>query len=708
MPLLSVLLPTHDRLEYLRYAVESVRRQDDEDWEIVVSDNDSREDVEGFVAGLGDERIRYVRTQGFVPVTENWNNALRHSRGEYVVMLGDDDALLPGYGSSLRELIGRFERPEVIYTGALLFAYPGVLPDGPEGYVRSGSSAPFFAGAGTGAAEPHRLDPAQAHALVADAMALRATYGFNMQYVAVARAAIDELAGDGDFYRSPFPDFYAMNLLFARARTIVIDPRPRVVIGITKRSYGYLHFNQREAEALALLNNDATDPDIRRDLEDELVPGTNLNTGWLLAMEALHRRLGSPAELRPDYRRYRRLQAVYCYQHHYVGGSVSHAELAAVRGKLDLSERLIVGAGARVAGPLVGALPARVRQVAGRLFDVALRQQPRGSRPPHSAGRYRTILELIEQPPASPVPEAAAGGAPCRICGAATTAAFTTTDRNRRLSPQHFRYVRCTSCRTLALADVPEDLGAFYPPSYYRVPASRAELLAAAGEAERAKLALLHEFVPSGRLVEVGPAIGGFLAVAQQAGYDVEAIEMDEACCRFLTGELGVPTVRSDDPAQALAAGRPSDVIALWQVIEHLPDPVAVIAAAARALAPGGVLALAAPNPDAFQLRVFGSRWTHIDAPRHLFLLPLDTLTRVGAEHGLEPVLSTTSDFSAVNWSAFGWRETLAGLAGGTGGAPVAAGLRLAGSVIARGLAPVERRGRRGATYTLLLRRPVA
>src|SRR5215210_76461 len=75
----SALLPTRNRLEYLRFAVESVLRQDDSDWELVVSDNDSEEDIAGYVASLGDDRVRYVRTDAFVPVTENWNNALRHS-----------------------------------------------------------------------------------------------------------------------------------------------------------------------------------------------------------------------------------------------------------------------------------------------------------------------------------------------------------------------------------------------------------------------------------------------------------------------------------------------------------------------------------------------------------------------------------------------------------------------------------------------------
>jgi len=297
----------------------------------------------------------------------------------------------------------------------------------------------------------------------------------------------------------------------------------------------------------------------------------------------------------------------------------------------------------------------------------------------------------------------AVGGAVCRVCGGPTASAFFTRDFNRRVSEEAFEYVRCRHCGTLALANVPVELGAYYPQDYYRVPASRAALLAVGGDAERDKLALLLPFAPPGRLLEIGPAVGAFLAVAQEAGYAVQAVEMDKQCCQFLEGELGVPTICSDDPAAVLAKEGPFDVIALWQVIEHVTDPDAVIEAAAKALAPGGVLALAAPNPDALQLRIFRNRWTHIDAPRHLFLLPLETLAGLGKKHELEVVFETTSDRSALGWNLFGWRESLAGLARSRIGRRW---LRLVGSVAARVLGPIERRGRRGATYTLFLRRP--
>jgi 2-polyprenyl-3-methyl-5-hydroxy-6-metoxy-1,4-benzoquinol methylase len=291
----------------------------------------------------------------------------------------------------------------------------------------------------------------------------------------------------------------------------------------------------------------------------------------------------------------------------------------------------------------------------------------------------------------------------CGICGAPATAALVATDRNRRLSEDRFTYYRCTSCRTLQLVPVPADLGRYYTAEYYAVPDDRGALVAASG-AERYKLELIRPLVPAGRLVEVGPAVGGFAAVMQDAGYETSAIEMDADCCRFLREVVGVPVQETDDPVQALAVGAPFDVVAMWHVIEHLPNPREVLAAAAAALAPGGIIALAAPNPDAAQFRLLRSRWTHLDAPRHLALIPPTAFTQLGRELGLEVVLTTTRDAGTIGWNRFGWREFLAGFARGR--YPRFA-LRLAGSVLARAMQPLDRREGRGSTYTVVLRRPL-
>ncbi len=280
--------------------------------------------------------------------------------------------------------------------------------------------------------------------------------------------------------------------------------------------------------------------------------------------------------------------------------------------------------------------------------------------------------------------------------------AFIATDRNRRISDERFEYRRCQACGTLGLAAVPDDIGRYYPHEYYALPSSREELMVSAAS-ERYKLDLIRTFAPGGRLIEVGPAIGGFAVHAQGAGYDTSAIEMDADCCRFLREVVGIEVYETADPSTALRNNGRFDVIAMWQVLEHLADPVSVLEAAASALAPGGILVIAVPNPEALQFRVFGVRWAHIDAPRHRSLIPARALAALAERLGLEVAMVATRDTGTVGWNWFGWRESLAGYARDERARRL---LRFAGSVVTRLVAPVERRRENAATYTLVLRRP--
>ena len=691
----SVLLPTRNRLEYLRHAVESVRRQDDPGWEIVVSDNDSDEDIAGYAASLGDARVRYVRTESFVPVTENWNNALRHSTGEYFVMLGDDDALLPGYFAAMGDLIRIHGEPDAIYHSALLYTYPGVDSAEPHGSLRPYGYASFL----RGVEKPFVLDRAVARGLVRDAMDFKVRFGFNMQFACVSRRTADRIGGAGGFFRSPFPDYFAMNMLMLRATSIVADPEPRVVIGVTPRSYGFFHANKRESEARSFLAGASGETPPPR--EADLLPGTNINNGWLQAMEAVSAAAGDPS-LRPNARRYRMLQSLYVYQHH-TFGEITDEQFGELHGRLGKGERTVYGAAFGLASAGARVLPARARGLARTAFALAQRQTP-WWRPEPIPGRFRDMTEVLDAYDTRG-PAECASAPPCPYCGFATHLRLTAHDRNRNLSDEQFRYWECGGCHVVFLAPVPADIGRFYPADYYSLPASRAELVRVSRPHEAYKLDLLRSLTRTGRLVEVGPGIGGFAALAQDAGYRVEVIEMDARASAFLRDTVGVGVHETDDPAATLRREGPFDVVAMWHVVEHLPDPFDALRAVSQALAPGGVALIAAPNPDALQFRVFGARWTHLDAPRHLFLIPISALVDAASELGLEIVDVTTTDPGTLGWNLFGWRETLAHCF--VNRYPAHA-LRLLGTVPAKLVSPLERRGRLGTTYTVALRRPHA
>lgn len=246
-----------------------------------------------------------------------------------------------------------------------------------------------------------------------------------------------------------------------------------------------------------------------------------------------------------------------------------------------------------------------------------------------------------------------ADSARCANCGGTAPLAFVAQDLNRRMTNEDFPYYRCASCGLVFLHPVPENLGRYYPSAYHEIPRSVDELLQRR-RAESYKL----EAVGAGRgrrLLEIGPSFGAFPALAKEAGFDVQAIEMDEACCRFINDVVGVPTQHTAEVKSALQGRGRYDVIVMWHSLEHLPNPWEVLDELPKHIEPGGKLFFATPNPQSFQFRVFGSRWVHLDAPRHVNLIPHGVVEQRLAKAGMRRVFFTSEDSGARECNLFGW-----------------------------------------------------
>jgi hypothetical protein len=384
----SILLPTRNRLDLLKLAVESVRRQDYGDWEIVVSDNASDQDVPGYVQSIGDARIRAWRNPQLVPVTDNWNAALSHSSGDYFIMLGDDDALMPGALSRLAALVERWSRPMAIYAQAVQYAYPGVFPGRPEPFVQTGYNA-FL----QGRREPFALAKSEARRMVRAAMAFRILYGFNMQHFAVSRELAEQLRPKGPFFQSPYPDYYAANAVLLAASPLVATPEVLALIGISPKSFGYYYLTDREQDGTVFLQNVA-DPEIAKRVRGKLVPGSNMNDSWLCAMETLARNfaddVGSTVR-DAGYRRLQYYQLIRQRRYRTALRSMRWWELPVY------GSALLALAGTRV-------LPGRARTytsavMAQLLFSAAPRFDPKTRAVP-----YRNILEAAAGEAGEPAP----------------------------------------------------------------------------------------------------------------------------------------------------------------------------------------------------------------------------------------------------------------------------------------------------------------
>lgn len=288
----------------------------------------------------------------------------------------------------------------------------------------------------------------------------------------------------------------------------------------------------------------------------------------------------------------------------------------------------------------------------------------------------------------------------CPRCGGASAHAHDAVDRNRCVSDERFEYRRCTACGVLWLINPPAELERYYPDDYHEF--LHGEALRAAAAEETTRLGLVTRHVSGGRLVEIGPSQGVFAYAAKQAGFDVVGLEMDAACCRHLEAEVGITAIETADPADALRGLPASRAIVMWHVIEHLEHAWAVVRAIADNLEPGGVLALATPNPEALQFRLFRSRWVHLDAPRHVTLIPLAALDDEAAKLGLRRVSVTTTDPIGLQLNRMGWQRS-----------PLQAPTlrpspRFAytlGTVLTPALRPWEERGLNGSTYTAVFKK---
>ena len=93
----SVTVPAFKR-QYLKECIDSILAQTYGDFELIIVNDASPEDLGSIVSQYDDPRIRYYVNDhncGAVNVVDNWNIALSYATGDYVICMGDDDRLLP-------------------------------------------------------------------------------------------------------------------------------------------------------------------------------------------------------------------------------------------------------------------------------------------------------------------------------------------------------------------------------------------------------------------------------------------------------------------------------------------------------------------------------------------------------------------------------------------------------------------------------------
>ncbi len=213
----------------------------------------------------------------------------------------------------------------------------------------------------------------------------------------------------------------------------------------------------------------------------------------------------------------------------------------------------------------------------------------------------------------------------CALCGSARSTPLFAVDGSL--------HVRCDRCALVREATRPAATSRVYDADYYSTESAKGGYANYVLDAEINRItfterlrAIEKRLGRKGNLLDVGCALGDFVEVAREEGWDAEGVEIsafaaEAARRRGLRVRTGV-LEDLDLPAGGY------DAITLYDVIEHLTDPVRTLREVTRLLAPGGILHIVTPNVGGIQARVLGRRWYHYKPGEHIYLFSPATIRK--------------------------------------------------------------------------------
>lgn len=225
----SIVIPTRNRAEYLPYAIQSVLDSSRTDIELIVSNNFSTDSTTEILAKITDPRLRVVSPGVSLPMAGHYEFAISQAIGEWITILGDDDAVMPYIFERLDYYVSKYSGVDIISSARAYYFWEGCEDLYGEVVIN------YFA-------TPRASIRSTQKDLNSVLSGLRSCFDMPQIYTTgiVKRKLYEEikLRSGGCFYHSIIPDMYSVVALsLARGEYLRID-EPLFWVGTSNKSMG--------------------------------------------------------------------------------------------------------------------------------------------------------------------------------------------------------------------------------------------------------------------------------------------------------------------------------------------------------------------------------------------------------------------------------------------------------------------------------------
>ncbi len=208
-----------------------------------------------------------------------------------------------------------------------------------------------------------------------------------------------------------------------------------------------------------------------------------------------------------------------------------------------------------------------------------------------------------------------------------------------------YHLYKCNNCKLLMISPVPQSIDV-YDVSYF----SGAEKGFGYVDYDADKEPMTGTFnhyidlinnlgVSEGKLLDIGAATGFFMSLAKNRGFEVVGVELSDFAARK-GREKGLNIVTGDLLNTQFMSGS-FDVVTMFDVLEHVPEPKKLIAEVKRILKPHGLVIINTPDAESLWARILGKKWQLIMPPEHINYFSPKNLSKYLSDHGFEVKVNT-------------------------------------------------------------------